>query len=69
MVVAALIPPNVVKMTSEETQLNTELLHGEDPWVIKTSELLGHTGRESTMKELKEWYNKGNEEKETTKKE
>ena len=50
MVAAALIPPNVVKMVSEESTLNAQLDHGKDPWEVTRSEMFG-TGGKTTMGE------------------
>ena len=47
---AALIPPNVVKMVSEESTLNAQLDHGKDPWEVTRSEVFGTSGK-TTMGE------------------
>ena len=38
---AALIPPNIVKLTSRDTELTGQLATGQDPWVIERSEVFG----------------------------
>ena len=45
---AALIPPNVVKVVSDESTFNAQLEHGKDPWEVNRSEMFG-TGGESTL--------------------
>ena len=54
---AALIPPNVVQMVSEETTLSAQLDHGDDPWYTTNSQMFG-TGGESTMQPIKDWMQK-----------
>lgn len=50
LVAAALIPPNVVKMGSEESTLNAQLDYGKDPWEVTRSEMFGTAGK-TTMGE------------------
>ena len=40
LVAAALIPPNVVKMTDYQKSLTSQLAHGEDPWEVTRDEIL-----------------------------
>ena len=54
LVAAALIPPNEVKMVSEDTTFSAQLDHGEDPWYVKSNDILGNSGK-STMQPLKDF--------------
>ena len=59
LVAAALIPPNVIKMTSNEVRLNAQLSHDEDPMIMSRSELFTMSDKkgEKTILQVKEWYN------------
>lgn len=63
LVAAALIPPNVMKMTSNDLSLSTQLTHGEDPWEMSRSELFTMSDKkgESTIIQVKDWYTKKQE--------
>ena len=57
---AALIPPNVVNMTSSDLSLSAQLSHGEDPWEMSRSEMftMSDIKGEKTILQVKDWYNK-----------
>ena len=56
---AALIPPNVIKMTSNDVSRSAQLSHGEDPWEMSRSEMFTMSDKkgERTILQVKDWYN------------
>ena len=64
LVAAALIPPDVVSVISQDVNLTSQLATGEDPWFTSRSEMFGGSKEDSVTEQIKKFRNSEDEIKE-----
>ena len=64
LVAAALIPPDVVSVISQDVNLTSQLATGDDPWFTSRSELFGGSKEDSYTEQIKKLRNSEDEIKE-----
>ena len=64
LVAAALIPPDVVSVISQDVNLTSQLATGDDPWFTSRSEMFGGRKEDSFTEQIKKLRNSDDEIKE-----
>ena len=64
LVAAALIPPDVVSMISQDVNLTSQLATGDDPWFTSRSEMFGGRKEDSYTEQIKKLRNSEDDTKE-----
>ena len=64
LVAAALIPPDVVSVISQDVNLTSQLATGDDPWFTSRSEMFGGSKEDSYTEQIKKLRNSEDEIKE-----
>ena len=64
LVAAALIPPDVVSVISQDVNLTSQLATGDDPWLTSRSEMFGGSKEDSFTEQIKKLRNSDDESKE-----
>ena len=64
LVAAALIPPDVVSVISQDVNLTSQLATGDDPWFTSRSEMFGGSKEDSFTEQIKKLRNSDDEIKE-----